>query len=421
MSTIYARTRARLLRALDWLRDDLSKSGPEFGLKWNFATRRTPAQTNGLIASMLANLSGARVDVEQFHYKQLRKRHGKVFRILTLDGGGIRGIITLILLVDIERRTGKQIWQLFDLISGTSTGGIIALALTLKGPDGKARYTAADVLRLYLQMGPVLFRKHILDELKTYTVGGSKYPDSNIDPVLLDFFGEATLGECLTKVMIPTCDRGEKQMRFYKSWRDKDRTIKVRFIARGTSAAPLYFEPTRIPQPKNDKSVVLDGGLGANNPSDSAFIEALRLMREQGERTPIFVVSLGCGSYLSDVTLEEVRSWRIWDWAQDIPNIFITMQGDMVDYKMQELVAAYNEFVPCPALGKNYYREQAPLPFGIDLDDATEESEQDLVTIGEALLKARESSQAEMSDKLLHLCMQAEAGWPESRLEEEES
>jgi len=418
MRQFYARARAWSGRALNWLRDDLSKSGPQFGLKWSLGTHRSPSQKAGLIATMVANLSGMRVDVEQFHHRQLKKRHGKVFRILTLDGGGIRGIITLILLVDIERRTGKQIWELFDLISGTSTGGIIALALTVKGPDGRARYTAAQVLKLYLQMGPVLFRKHILDEIRPYTFGGSKYPDSNIDPVLIEFFGEATLGESLTKVMIPTCDRGEKQMRFYKSWTEKDRNVKVRLIARGTSAAPLYFQPTRIPQENNGKSVTMDGGMGANNPSDCALVEAFRLMRERGERYPILVVSLGCGSYLADVTLQEVRSWRIWNWAQDIPNIFITMQGDMVDYRMQELVAAYNELVPCPAIGKNYYRQQAPLPFGIALDDATEESMQDLVTIGEALVKARDSSQADLSAKLLDLSIKADAGWPETQGEE---
>src|SRR5512133_1606572 len=87
--------------------------------------------------------------------------------VLSVDGGGIRGVIPAMVLADLEERTGKHTAELFDLIAGTSTGGIIALALTVPDKDGKPRWMAADLVDLYLIEGPRIFEHSIGHEFES--------------------------------------------------------------------------------------------------------------------------------------------------------------------------------------------------------------------------------------------------------------
>ena len=81
----------------------------------------------------------------------------RLYKILAIDGGGIRGIIPATVLMEIERQTGKQIADLFDLIAGTSTGGILAVGLAKPGHDGRPEYAAADLRELYIQEATTIF------------------------------------------------------------------------------------------------------------------------------------------------------------------------------------------------------------------------------------------------------------------------
>src|SRR5512140_3512850 len=87
--------------------------------------------------------------------------------VLSVDGGGIRGVIPAMVLANLERRTGRPTADLFDLIAGTSTGGIIALALTVPGPDGKPRWTASDLAQFYVTEGPAIFHHSLVRTLET--------------------------------------------------------------------------------------------------------------------------------------------------------------------------------------------------------------------------------------------------------------
>src|SRR5712692_7803866 len=99
-------------------------------------------------------------------------------RVLALDGGGIRGVIPATVLAEIERRCGKRVGEVFDLIAGTSTGGILALGLTTPDPadPGRPRYRAEDLVALYAEKGPVIFGRSLLHRLITvFGLFGSKY------------------------------------------------------------------------------------------------------------------------------------------------------------------------------------------------------------------------------------------------------
>ena len=130
-------------------------------------------------------------------------------RVLALDGGGIRGIIPASLLAELERRCGRRISELFDLIAGTSTGGILALGLTAEDPatPGKPRYRADDLVSLYAEKGHLIFRSSLWYRLLTlFGLFGSKYTVRDLDATLADYFGEARLREAVTEVLITSYD-----------------------------------------------------------------------------------------------------------------------------------------------------------------------------------------------------------------------
>lgn len=83
----------------------------------------------------------------------------KPIKILSLDGGGVRGIIPLYILAEIEKTTGKRIAEMFDMVAGNSTGGIITLLLNTPDDTGKSKYSAEEILKIYQQIGPKLFNQ----------------------------------------------------------------------------------------------------------------------------------------------------------------------------------------------------------------------------------------------------------------------
>ena len=125
------------------------------------------------------------------------------FRILSIDGGGIRGIIPAMVLADVERRTGRPISSLFDLIAGTSAGGIIALCITKPGEDGEPEYTAQEIAELYFERGGKIFSSSLLHQLSSvWGVLDEKYPATEVEKVFDDYLGSARLKDALTNVLV---------------------------------------------------------------------------------------------------------------------------------------------------------------------------------------------------------------------------
>src|SRR5215211_3541103 len=126
-----------------------------------------------------------------------------MMKLLAIDGGGIRGIIPAMVLSEIEKRTGKPISGLFDLIAGTSTGGILALGLAKPGDDGKPQYTAEKLINLYETEGGRIFSRPIWHRL--HAVGNlaeEKYPSKGIEEVSREYLGNARRAEALTEVLV---------------------------------------------------------------------------------------------------------------------------------------------------------------------------------------------------------------------------
>src|SRR3954454_15486740 len=220
-------------------------------------------------------------------------------RVLSIDGGGIRGIVPATVLADLEQRTGRPVCDLFDLIGGTSTGGILALALTRPG-EGGPRWSAAEIVRLYVEEGPRIFSRSLGKRITS--VDGlidQRYSNGPLREVLEQYLGETTGDPALTDVFVTAYDPQARKPKFFKSWRE-DAGVPMAVAAEATAAAPTYFEPVAV-----GDAALIDGGVFAGNPAMCAYAEAVRL-RPQDATT---LVSLGTGSQTSPIPLSKARGW----------------------------------------------------------------------------------------------------------------
>src|SRR4051812_31568450 len=178
------------------------------------------------------------------------------YSVLAIDGGGIRGIIPARVLQEIEERLGRPVSELFDLVAGTSTGGILALGLAKPAPGGGADYSAADLLGLYVDHGEEIFPPSLWPKIRS--LGGMvdvRYPAGPIEALMKDRFGDTMLSEALTDVVIPSYDLSAPGPFFFKRSyaREKDSwNVEMWKAARATSAAPTYLEPAQLPAFDNE-------------------------------------------------------------------------------------------------------------------------------------------------------------------------
>lgn len=210
-----------------------------------------------------------------------------MFRILSIDGGGIKGAFPAAFLAELERSLPGPIHRYFDLIAGTSTGGIIALGLGLG-------LRAADITNFYEVEGPVIFPSKLVSAPQRLVgkIFSSKYSAKPLRTALTKVFGEAILGDSKVRLIIPSLNADTGEIHIYKTRHHKrflmDHRVKMVDVALATTAAPTFF-----PAHKGaGGAVYIDGGLWANNPVGNAVVEAISwLDKPAGE---IQVLSIGC-------------------------------------------------------------------------------------------------------------------------------
>src|SRR5579864_6405026 len=200
-------------------------------------------------------------------------------RILAIDAGGIRGIIPAIVLAYIERATGRSIAKLFDLVAGTSTGGILALGLTIPKTAGAPLYSAQGFVEMYEHEGRRIFSRSLWRRIIACdNLTEERYSAAGIEAVLADYFGDSRLADAVTDVLVTSYEIERSFPFFFKSSNARERRdydFPARLVARATSAAPTYFEPTKLSAgATDDYYTLIDGGVFANNPAACALVEA---------------------------------------------------------------------------------------------------------------------------------------------------
>jgi patatin-like phospholipase/acyl hydrolase len=262
-------------------------------------------------------------------------------RILSIDGGGIRGVIPATLLDYIEHKTGRPVCELFDLIAGTSTGGILALALTMPGDPGKPRWRAADLLGLYESEGTRIFSRSVWHRITSIgSLADERYPTEGIEGVLARYFGDTRLDQALTDVIVTSYDLEAREPWFFKSTDaqlpEKKRNYLMREAARATSAAPTYFEPYRLRSLDDEVEyrTLVDGGVFANNPSMCGWAEA----SGGGQPAEARLLSLGTGELCRRMPFSDVRGWGLVQWARPILNVVMDGVSDATNYQLREML-----------------------------------------------------------------------------------
>ena len=236
------------------------------------------------------------------------------FRILSIDGGGIRGVFPAAVLAGLEQRylDGQSLARYFDLITGTSTGGIIALGLG-------AGLRAADISRIYIERGGEIFppgrdgalclSQHVgnwVTHLFRY-----RYDRAALDALLMEVLGERKFGESLTRLCIPSFDGHHGEVYIFKTPHHPDFKLdgaeNMTKVAAATAAAPTFFRPL-----EDGGYAFVDGGVWANNPVMLGLVDALSCF--EVTRHQVSVLSLGCGTKSCSLNSAQMMGGGLLAW-----------------------------------------------------------------------------------------------------------
>ncbi len=286
----------------------------------------------------------------------------KPYRILSIDGGGIRGIIPATILWYLEQRIQKithnpdaRLSDFFDFMTGTSTGGILVciyLAPDPNDPNRSAR-TAREALDLYLSDG-----KHIFNPSRGRKISstdgllGQKYCGKNLEVYLKNAIGaEVKMSELVKPCLIPTYDLEHQAALFLGKQAAMTNThhdLPAWQVARATSAAPTFFEPASISIA--DKNVLLaDGGLFAKNPAMHGYLHAKPNINPLDQHA--LMVSIGTGDCKKERSYQTLRRKGAMAWLKPLIKIMNTTGADLVNDQMEQLFAntdnQYLRLDPC--------------------------------------------------------------------------
>lgn len=304
---------------------------------------------------------------------------GMAFQILCLSGGGYMGLYTACVLAALEEECGGPILDRFDLVAGTSVGGIIALGLANGTP-------ARDIRDAFLKHGADIFtgkrppqsglgKKAALFK----NAGKAKYSPAALRRTIVDLVGEETrVGDLRHRVMIPSVNltKGLPQVfktahhqTFKRDWR-----LKVVDVALATSAAPTFFPLHRI-----GGELFADGGLYANAPDHLALHEAEHFLEQPLDEISVLSIGTTTSQFSFSNAIGENLGWMSWMDEQRLPNVMIAAQQESMGYMMRH------------RLGGRYLRidqaQSKEQERSLALDVASPAAKRDLQALAEASVR----------------------------------
>lgn len=256
-----------------------------------------------------------------------------VFKILSIDGGGIRGIFPAHILQCVQERLHIDVFQSFEMIAGTSTGSIIAAGIAC----GKK---PTEIVSLYRKHGADIFGKKIKSWIPSKWKQGahSAYENKNLKIVLTNLFGDTKLGNIEKPLLIPATDIGFGGVHVFKSsysgdfTRDKNVAVKDAVLA--SCSAPTFFDPTKV-----DNYLLADGGVWANNPALAAVIDAQ--FRLGIDIKDIRILSLGTGHSRTEYGTDANKNWGLLNgWrGKEFISFLISLQAQSTQNYLQLMLS----------------------------------------------------------------------------------
>lgn len=280
-----------------------------------------------------------------------------VVRILSLDGGGVYGIIPAMVLEEMENRAGKNVAELFDLIAGTSTGAMLALGGVVPDDNKRPKHRATTAVQLYQTGLYSLFRRplsHIVRSLNG--ILGPQYLAEGVETGLQAIFGDVMLSQAITDVIVPAYHLETRSPYFFKSY-DARKEPALDFpmwqVARATSAAPTVFPPAKLRLPYTEEYMtMLDGSICVHNPALCALVEAMKLY----PNSKFLIVSFGSGSAMAPLIYDRVKNWGVLGWiTANFIELLQVGEANTADYLSRTLVSYDDDMT-------YYYRFEAYPP-----------------------------------------------------------
>jgi patatin-like phospholipase/acyl hydrolase len=318
-----------------------------------------------------------------------------MMKVLSIDGGGVRGIIPARILKEIETRTNKPISKLFNIVSGTSTGGLLTLAITKPNTQGNPEFSAKNLVDLYMERSKEIFAKpSIIRKIKTgFGLWGSKYDRAAYDKILLQIFKGTLLSQSLCPVFIPIYSLGNSKpfiASTYFAARNKENDFYLRDIAGAASAAPTYFDPKKFRSP-NSTTIYqgVDGGIYANNP-ELIGVTGVYLLHPSFEIGNIILLSLGTG----DTVKNNQNSGNDGDigWLKN---------KDIIGSMMDAESAIAETAVTAMLKNSNHFRFQLHLPSELaDMDNSSDNNLNALLEAAEDFIQQNTLSIDNLCKKL---------------------
>ena len=304
-----------------------------------------------------------------------------VYRILTLDGGGIRGLLSAVLMDELDRRHPDWLSRV-DMIAGTSTGGVLALALA----NGMQ---PAKLAELYYELGPIIFKDNLLDDVRDLgRMIGADYGTKNLRRELEKIFSDTRLQDLNKRVLVTAFDLDNEALSpEERSWKpkffhnfpggDSDGERHAADVALYSSAAPTYF-------PSVDGYI--DGGVVANHPGMVALSQTQDRRSEILDRPridEIRLLSIGTGQVLSYIK-GPIHNWGLVQWAKPLLNLMLDAVSGVPDFQCRQI------------LGANYHRLNYTFPDGEGIKLGEWKKRDRLIEIGR---------------QHMHMELDAAAGW----------
>lgn len=272
-------------------------------------------------------------------------------KILSIDGGGIRGILPGVVLSRLEDKLRKlskddssRLADYFDFFAGTSTGGILSLSYLIPDKNKRPLLTAQESVNLYLERGDEIFDVSLWQKLKS---GGGildeKYSANELEDSLEDTFKDHMLSDLLKPCIISSYDIRNGKPHFFKQHlsHNKIYNFKVKDVARGTSAAPTYFQAARVKNDVGTPFILVDGGTFANNPSMVAYSE-VRTMKfpdkvDYPTAKDMLIVSIGTGSQSKSYSYKNVKDWGQIQWVKPVIEIMMSGNSSATHYHLTQI------------------------------------------------------------------------------------
>lgn len=326
-----------------------------------------------------------------------RIKHGTV-TILSIDGGGVRGLIPALMVQDLmrrlhflehRRRRRRFPADYFDIFAGTSSGALLTLGLA-----GARPRSPEEIVAVYRDRAQEIFPPRRFAATGTmrqaFTV---KYEQEPLEALLEELFGDDRLGNCCSNVLIAAYDTDHRTPFFFKHYSDRVcrrnrelcreaeqyRDFYLRDVARATTAAPTFFEPARVTATDGKQYTLVDGALAANNPALSAYVEARKLYRDARR---YIVVSIGTGRSSRQFPWETIRRWGYLDWVSPLHGaplnaMFTDGQSETVAHALKQLPRV------------QYFRFNADIPESMsEMIDDTRAPNMELVeSLGRAMMR----------------------------------